>query len=121
LKQYDIDHDAHVVTVVYSGVVTDSDLRTGINEYGRLGSNYTVLVDLTTVERIDASAEALRELARVASGRRARKRCAVIAPTPVTFGMARMYQVFCLNETGDSEVGVFSDAAAARMWMGLSE
>jgi hypothetical protein len=32
-----------------------------------------------------------------------------------------MYQVFCLNETGDSEVGVFSDPAAARTWMGLSE
>jgi hypothetical protein len=121
MKKYRIETNARMVFIEYSGVVVHTDLLVGVEEYGRLGPTYSILIDLTGVTNFKIDSDHLRRVARLTSGAAARQRCAVIAPTPTAYGLARMYEVFCSSETGDTGVGVFRDAESARRWVGLSE
>jgi hypothetical protein len=117
MKSVRVDQVRHLVFIDYSGVVVDSDLATGVEEYQDLGADYSVLIDLSQVQQFQITPDALRNVANRSSGSRARGRCALIAPTPVAFGLARMYEVFCDCETGDERVRVFDETAPALLWL----
>jgi hypothetical protein len=119
MKSVRVDDVFHVVFIDYSGLVVDSDLVVGLEEYKDLGADYSVLIDLSRVEDFRITPEALRGVAHQSSGQRARSRCALVAQTPVAFGLARMYEVFCEGETGDSGVRVFGDHGQALQWLNV--
>jgi hypothetical protein len=121
MKSVQIDEAAKVVVVEYREVVTDGDLESGISAYAKLGPKYSVLIDLSNVIRFEVTSEGLRKVARLTAGPDARQRCALIAPTPLAYGLARMYGILCEEEAKDTAVGVFGDAISARRWLGLSD
>jgi len=112
MKTFRIDAAARLVIVDFAGVVTLSDLRAGLDEYNQTDPQYSFLIDLTAVEEFRVASEGIRLIAKgCCSGAR---KCAVIAPTAVAFGLARMYEAHADN----CVVAVFRDAAAARQWLG---
>ncbi|MBN2452601.1 MAG: hypothetical protein JXR77_19615 [Lentisphaeria bacterium] len=81
-----------------------------------------LLIDLGQTNSAPRSSRALRDLAdlfreKLAVGTRPRK-VAVIAPTDLSFGLARMYEVF--SDSLPWEFAVFRDGEAARAWLGVS-
>ena len=45
-----------------------------------------------------------------------KKKCAIVAPKDITFGLSRMFQIFCeMNDVG-IELRVFRDTPAALKW-----
>jgi hypothetical protein len=79
------------------------------------------LLDLTAVERIRLTADEMYHIARTrraATVGRRPFRTAILAPTILTYGIGRMYEV--LMEGSAVEVGVFRDAGGAATWLGVS-
>lgn len=109
MKTFHIDEASKFVLVVYSGVVTDSDLRFGLDDYGRLGPEYAFLVDFRGAIDFELSTRALRGLSEHWAAHRQR-RCGVIAPTDIAFGICRMVEMYCDNPA----VAVFRQEAQAR-------
>ena len=110
MKTFLIDNAAHVVLLECSGVVENSDLKIGFNR----DPKYSCLIDLSAVEEFRCTWEAIRAAA-ISWGREPLK-YAVIAPSSVAFGLARMYQ----TQSENSDMVVFRDAASAREWLGLA-
>ena len=92
----------------YTALLTAADYDTTLND----------LVDLTSIENLEVSSDALRELVRVfqpidpyLSGRRR----AIVAPSDSVYGMARMYEI--LRSDSPEEIRVFRSLDAARDWL----
>ncbi len=78
------------------------------------------LVDLTEAERLDFSAARLQQLAAatVSHGERFRgMRTAVVAPTDVGFGIARMYELLADSLGSPITVAVFRTVEQAEAWL----
>jgi len=78
------------------------------------------LIDLTAVEHFEISADDLRKSAgRHAAWDRshpnARARVAIVAATPLTFGLARQFQSRRVSQT--TEVEIFETRADAEAWL----
>lgn len=76
------------------------------------------VVDLSDVDKVDVDAKALRALSATvlpnqASG--APMRIAIIAPSDLAFGLARMYQA--LRSESVNEMRVFREADEAMLWI----
>jgi hypothetical protein len=112
MKEFRIDHAARVVVVEYSGVVTNEDFLLGQQDYGTLDASYALLVDLSRAIDFAVTTEDMRRLAARFQPER-RRRCAVIAPSDVAFGLSRMIEVFAENPG----FGVFRSEAKARAWL----
>ena len=110
MKTFSIDNAAHVVLIECSGVIENLDLKIG---FSRAGPKYSFLIDLSAVDEFRCTAGAIRAAA-LSWGREALK-CAVIAPSSVAFGLARMYQ----TQSENSDMGIFRDSPSARVWLGL--
>jgi hypothetical protein len=112
MKTFRIDDTARVVFIQYSGGVTDSDLLIGLKEYGAVGPQYSFLVDFSNVAEFTITSEGIRRLAE-RSGPERRARCAVVAPSDVSSGLARMFEAYAENPG----IAVFRTAMAAREWL----
>jgi hypothetical protein len=78
------------------------------------------LVDFTAIAEIRLSSDQMYYVSRLrrdATARRRPFRTAILAPTPIGYGMGRMYEV--LMEGSAVQVGVFRDATGAANWLGL--
>ncbi len=75
------------------------------------------IADLSAVTSVAADFLAIDQLARkrVASPPRNPTRNAIVAPTPMLFGVARMFQT--LNTAAGVEVRIFRDRASAEAWL----
>ena len=116
---YQIDTDAHLVRTVATGVVVDADLRAHEDKLvvdPAFEPAMAQLVDGRTIERLDVSAEGIRQFVlnetRHAE-RLANHRVAILASENMVFGMARMYQTL-----SDVRVGVFRSMAEAMAFLG---
>jgi hypothetical protein len=116
---YDLDVKLGLVRSRAWSVLTEVESR---DHYAKLKADpafhdsFRQLCDLRSMERIETSSDALRELARMhvfAAG----VRRAFVAPTDAHFGLARMLQVFCEQE--GTEIGVFRTMAQAEDWLEL--
>ena len=76
------------------------------------------LWDLSGATEVQIEAEAIKELARARSFEAGAKR-AVVAPSDLAFGMARMFQL--LHDEAPEDVRVFRAEADARRWLGLED
>jgi hypothetical protein len=76
---------------------------------------YSELVDLRSIQSIDLSAEQIAELAKTrifaATSRRA-----IVAPVPLSFGMARMYEAHHISG-GPATLRVFTGLKEALEWL----
>ena len=93
-----------------------------VRQEKRLRPGYRSFVDLSGADLCRVDANAVRRAAEVV-GRfehgDERVRVALLAPSDVAFGLARMYGT--LVESFQREVRVFRDAAAACAWLGISD
>ena len=78
--------------------------------------SYNQLVDLRAITDFAISAAELRIITLYRLYNEKRRR-AIVADEDITFGMARMYEVF--REDAPEEIKLFRDMADARRWLGL--
>ena len=119
---YSIDPARGLVTLTYTGTITDRDLFDTFDRLYRDPGHrvgMSELSDLREAESVQVTAKGLQDLAL----RTARQldpagktwRVAVVAPRDVVFGLARMYEL--LREGSPEQVMVFRDLAAAEQWL----
>ena len=117
----DIDESKNLVVARVSGRVDPEDLLahlTRVNEDARLRPGYHSWFDLSEADPGDIGADFVRravEIARRFDERTGSVRVAVLAPSDVAFGLARMYSI--LVDSLQREVRVFRGAAEARAWL----
>ena len=123
---YHLKPDERLVILVHVGAVTDDEFLSfykALYEDDRFDKSFNLLVDLRRTESAVRSAEALKEFAdfmrRQLVGSTAGPKIAVVAPKDISFGLARMYEVF--SDDVPWEFEVFRAADAAFAWLGLSE
>lgn len=82
------------------------------------------LYDLSAVERLDVTREGIadiRERSRLRREIAAPGRLAIVAPTDLSFGLARMYVMMAERADEPRELAVFRDRGEAASWLGLPE
>jgi hypothetical protein len=80
------------------------------------------LLDLTAIDQVWLTSRQLFDISgarRAAAANLSHFRTAIIAPEPLAFGMARMYET--LMHRSNNEVSVFWEPASAAAWLGVPE
>ena len=120
--EFSVDREAGVRLAAFCGVVTDADLMEAYESLlGDPAYDPTLhdFVDMSGVERLEISANAIRELikryARV-DELGIRTKLAIFAPSDVAFGMGRMYEMLRGDDVPE-EIRVFREHARARSWL----
>ncbi len=118
--EFQIDQKHRLVRVRAHGVMKMEDLWNYQAEVwsGQNMTGYDELVDMSDVTKIDSPSSdrirALAELAAKADKPGPPSRLAIIAPSPLTFGMGRMYEGYRDGVPGSTkQVGVFRTRAEA--------
>ena len=118
--------EANLVIAVHVGTVADDEFLSSykaLYEDPRFDLSSDRLVDLRRTDSSARSTAALRAFAAFAREKHRdttpRPRFAVIAPRDLSFGLARMYEVF--GEGPETEFVVFREADAALAWLRLPE
>jgi hypothetical protein len=108
---------------VLTGVLTEAEI---LEEYGRLLASpefdptHRELVDLTDVERLDISVTGVGKavsMARPFDRAGIANRQAIVAPTDISYGISRMYQLMRHDSPGETEI--FRDLDTACRWLGV--
>lgn len=113
---------AGVLVIEFSGLASTEDLRRLVEYTIELEAREPVspdrLVDLSGVTELAFDFPSVEQLAqqRIARPPRNPIRSAVVAPRPVQYGVARMYQT--LNTVPTVELRIFRERAAAEAWLG---
>ena len=123
--EYTYDEKNRVMYTRFFGEVTAKDLRDqgeAVASDPRIGPGTRELVDLSNIENITGEASGLEQNIRIDmqhSDKLAGLRTAIIAPTDLLFGFARMYQSLAEVKDAPSTVEVFRTEEEARKWLGL--
>jgi hypothetical protein len=125
--RYAVDDEHRIVITTGYAVLTDQELF----EYKQSVwsrpevAGYDELLDAREVEKVDIpSAERLRELARLSAAMDVNvpSKVAIVASDPVTFGIARIYEILReLDPRSTREVSVFRAVEEALVWLKHSE
>jgi hypothetical protein len=119
--EIEIDVGRALVIVVVTGVISDEDLIGG-TEYLRghrdFRPDFDQLVVGTEVERVDVTREGVAKLAAGVPLFSGVSRRAIVAQTPVGFGMSRMFELSTDGRAG--EINVFQSEPEALEWLGLA-
>ncbi len=120
---YQIDEDNNLVRIIAEGKLTDSEML-NLSHQLFCDKNFNIelnqLIDLRKVTSLCVTTKGIEQL--VAHERQCigSKRCgklAIIAPTDITFGTARMYQSLSFDET--FMIQVFRKVGKVDEWLGL--
>ena len=124
--QFQVDHERRVVLADGSGTLTDGDVFGYQREVWSRADvrGYHELMDMTAVESIEPpSPERIRELAELSAHMDARStptRFAIVAPSTIAFGLAKMFQAQRdLQKRSTKDVGVFRTRSEALAFLGL--
>src|SRR4051812_37383965 len=117
-----IDTERKLLLTVFRGPLSDEDVREHLRML-RANPQFQLLmrelVDLRGVTDVTISSAMARVSARwLLHAPDARR--AIVAPSDVLFGLARMYQTH-LGEIGAAQLGVFRAIEPALRWLGLSD
>jgi|SRR5215471_933803 len=113
---FHVDASAKVLHIHATGEVTDADamdLSSRLRREVAFVTGYPILCDCSELTAVLISSDLIEWL-----GKSARSRTnpvAVIAPCPVAFGLARMYQVF--SDPENARIHVFAGAGEAMAWL----
>lgn len=116
--EYSIDPEKRRVTTVGRGTLVFSQMMANAEMMKRdpaLDPTFTELVDIAEVDSVDLSAEQIEALAGIRIFDPASRR-AIVAPRPLYFGMARMYEAHHSAKT-ESAIRVFTDRDEAVKWL----
>ena len=124
---YQIDHERRLVVARGRGTLTSEDIFSYQSKAwsGLETTGYNELVDMSQVERFaSASGERMSALADLSAGMDRGggfgSKLAVVAPSDVAFGLARMYQTYReMDGRGTKEVGVFRSHSEALAFLGI--
>jgi hypothetical protein len=113
-----IDHDRQLILVDVRGSLHDSALAEHVARVRRVPEferGYGIVVDFTETTSMNVTREQILTFAAIS--RNDVNRVAIIAVLPVTYGMARMYEL--AGDWDEDRVQVFSDKASALQWLGI--
>ena len=122
---HQVDEEENVLVSRATGVLDAATLLShmeNVRSEARLRPGFRSFVDLSGADLCQLDANTVRRAAEVTRGfDRGQEpvRVAVLAPTDVAFGLARMYAA--LVESLQREVRVFREADAARAWLGIAK
>ena len=123
---YQLKPDENLVILVHVGAVTDDEFLSfyqALYEDTRFDVSFNMLVDLRQAESSVRGAGTLKESAefmrRQYVSTTARPMIAVVASEDISFGLARMYEMF--SEEVPWEFEVFRAINAASAWLGLPD
>ena len=123
---YQLKPDENLVILVHVGAVTDDEFMSfykALFEDTRFDVLFNMLVDLRQAESSVRGAGTLKESAefmrRQYVSTTARPKIAVVASEDISFGLARMYEMF--SEEVPWEFEVFRAVDAALAWLGLPD
>jgi hypothetical protein len=117
---YRIDAEAGMLLIVGEGAITQPERLEAMREWlhdPEFRPGLRTLCDSSAASSTPTMAELQQIVALVArhAASIGKKKLAVIAPRPVTFGVARQFQT--LADDGPLDVGVFKDRRAALGWL----
>ena len=119
---YEIDPDRQILIVTMTGQITDEDL-VGIHDHLRsdktLKPDSALLIDLREANGTKITSEGVRALASLPLVLPPESRRAVVVPSNLGFGMARMYELWRGEEAG--RIRSFRDFDEARDWLASDE
>src|SRR4029077_15602966 len=116
---FHVDESMKVFHVEAIGEVNDTelmDLSARLRQEAAFVSGYPILCDCSAVKTVSISSSLIESLATAARSRT--NFVAVVAPLPVAFGLARMYQIF--NDPEYERIHVFAGVEEAMAWLGTS-
>ena len=116
---FHVDERMKVLHVEAIGEVNDTevmDLSGRLRQEPAFVSEYPILCDCSALTTVSISASLIESLAKAARSRT--NVVAVIAPLPVAFGLARMYQIF--NDPEYARIHVFDGVGEAMAWLETS-
>lgn len=116
---YEIDESQRMIFSRAWDVVTAEDLHDHqglLTRDPRFDPAFSQLWDLRAIDEVTVESATLRELAQSRSFASGARR-ALVAPSDVSYGLARMFQ--SLHDDAPEKVRVFRDVAEARAWLGL--
>lgn len=120
--RHTIDEEHALVLTEFRGEFTDDDLRAHLHELRTNPQFHRAmreLIDLRGVTKVSVSSAMMSASAHwLIHAHEARR--ALVAPTDLLFGLARMYQTH-LGEVGASQLGVFRELGPALDWIGLDD
>ena len=117
---YKIDVPNRLVRVQVDGVLSDEDLVSGdaaLRNDPEFDPAYYQLLDLRQADGSEVTADGVRALASRPPLFSSSARRALVAPSDLGFGMARMFEL--LREGKSGEVRVFRVIEEARAWLDL--
>jgi hypothetical protein len=117
---YHIDADSGMLLVVGEGNISQSERLAAMRGWLRdpeFRPGLNTLCDFSAASSTPTMSELYEIVSIVERHSReiGKKKLAVIAPRPVTFGVARQFQT--LADSGPLDVGVFKDRRAALGWL----
>jgi hypothetical protein len=113
---FHVDESMKVFHVEAIGEVNDTqvmDLIARLRQVPAFVAEYPILCDCSALTTVSISAKLIEFLSKSARSRR--NFVAVIAPLPVAFGLARMYQIF--SDPEYERIHVFSGVTDAMAWL----
>jgi hypothetical protein len=119
---FDIQIRDNIIRLTYTGYVTKAELFASAQEIVRVEGTFERRPDqLTDLSGIVDRETNYETLSTVASERRTRVfpnnwRLAMVAPTPLGFGLARMFKT--LTESPQIDIQIFQTLAEAEAWLG---
>lgn len=118
----EVDLSSGILEIRFSGSVgADDFVRLGqevVAWESRLPTSPDRITDFTATTALDADFAAIERIAQVRNDHPPKNqvRSAVVAPRPVQYGVARMFQ--SMNTCASVEMRVFPDRASAVRWLG---
>ena len=112
---YEIRPELECIFVTLAGVIDDHDVLTAQEDMFKdpaFRGHYSRLIDASLCERLAIDALTVYYCAKCAE-RRGLRRAALVANSPLTFGLMRMYEGY----TPDAECEVFNDVETAMKWL----
>lgn len=111
--RYSIDHKSRLLTTIFSGTFTDSDiwqLIEMLRNDPKYDPDFNELIDCSAVTANRVTATALSAVQSAPMPRRA-----VVAPQGANFGVARMFQILQPNQN----IEIFRTHEEALEWLGI--
>ena len=113
----EVDHTHRMIILTISGELTDQDLLNladRMQDTPSISKDFVMLIDLRFANGQQVTTEGVRKLAQKPLALSPGSRRAVVVPSPLGFGMARMYEML-RGSTGGMRV--FGDYDEARKWV----
>jgi hypothetical protein len=123
--EYTYDEKANFIYTQFSGILTDEDLERqakAVADDPRIKPGVRELVDLTGVEKVEASIESVGIIIQFDIANREKfegMRTAIVAPADLLFGLSKIFEARSDIQNAPSTINVFRTMMEAKEWLGI--